>query len=353
MTGFIKLIVFLTALGPGDLVGPDTHTGIGVLQQVCQQLKAGEGNAALMSPEELQSFAGLCASYEVTLNLFESAPVLGMTLEMVRDLMSAVDERPPADYLVADVVDTSCTTGDVRGLSEQLIDELECLRPGTLERIDSIPGVKYDAQAGTVFPYLQAPAVAALAEATSRLGKAPLEINSALRTLPQQFIIYSWYRKRRCRIPLASRPGRSHHEHGMALDIRGPRRWLRTLRQLGWRWAGRRDPVHFSFGGEAVDMRELSVLAFQRLWNRNHPDDRVPETGEWSEETAERLAKSPARGFSVGAQCSWSKAKKAGFAFRWLEDFGTLFHDDEADTDTDAAAPQGPGIGELPETTKI
>jgi hypothetical protein len=45
------------------------------------------------------------------------------------------------------------------------------------------------------------------------------------------------------------------------------------------------------------------VKAFQRLWNRNNPGDRIAEDGVWGNATASRMDRSPAGGFPVGPQC--------------------------------------------------
>jgi MYXO-CTERM domain-containing protein len=43
------------------------------------------------------------------------------------------------------------------------------------------------------------------------------------------------------------------------------------------------------------------VTAFQRLWNRNHPEDVIPEDGVYGTETEKRVARSPVGGFARGA----------------------------------------------------
>jgi hypothetical protein len=45
----------------------------------------------------------------------------------------------------------------------------------------------------------------------------------------------------------------------------------------------------------------LSVLAFQRLWNRNNPKDRLAEDGAYGPQTEARLARAPSAGFAIGA----------------------------------------------------
>ena len=62
--------------------------------------------------------------------------------------------------------------------------------------------------------------------------------------------------------------------------------------------------MHFDFaGGGTVDLSTLSVQAFQRLWNRNNPNDRITEDGSYGPATAQRLRNSPAGGFPQGSSC--------------------------------------------------
>jgi hypothetical protein len=132
-----------------------------------------------------------------------------------------------------------------------------------------------------------------------------MSINSGLRTLPQQYLLYRWYQTGRCGIGLAAQPGRSNHESGIAVDINDNAGWRATMASKSYRWLGASDPVHFDYdGGGAVDLRGLSVKAFQRLWNRNHANDKIAEDGDYGPETAARLAQSPVGGFAIGAQCT-------------------------------------------------
>jgi hypothetical protein len=155
-----------------------------------------------------------------------------------------------------------------------------------------------------VFPYLQAPAADALAAAQRARG-ATMGINSALRTLPQQFLLYRWYQQKRCGIRLAAPPGKSNHESAVALDIGDYGAWRPAMQAKGFRWLGASDPVHFDYVGEGrVDLGGLSVLAFQKLWNRNHPEDPIAEDSAYGDDTEKRLALAPVGGFAKGADCS-------------------------------------------------
>ncbi len=210
---------------------------------------------------------------------------------------SALTDADPVSLAVTE----SCTTASVKGLSTQLVDEIQCLRPGTMKRIDGAAGLDLGS---AVFPWLQAPAADAVIAAQKDRG-VPLAINSALRTLPQQYLLYRWYQAGRCGIGLAARPGRSNHESGLAVDVEDDAAWRQVMAAHDMKWLGASDPVHFDYVGEGrADLEGLSVLAFQRLWNRNHPEDRIAEDSAYGDETEERLARGPVGGFAKGADCS-------------------------------------------------
>jgi hypothetical protein len=199
---------------------------------------------------------------------------------------------------VDEAMRTRCSTASVRGLSLQLVAELNAMRPGRMERIDDIPNASLGS---AVIPFLQAPAARALRRAAARRSGSTLTINSALRTLPQQFLLYQWYATGRCGIGLAARPGRSNHETGTALDIDSYSSWRSAMQSESYRWLGSSDPVHFDFtGGGTENLSSLSVLAFQRLWNRNNPGDRIAEDGAYGPATESRLRRAPANGFAIG-----------------------------------------------------
>lgn len=210
---------------------------------------------------------------------------------------------------VAIAVNQSCSTTAVKGLATQLVEEIQCLRPATFARIDKTAGLTLGA---AVFPFLQTNAASALVAAQKARG-VTMSINSGLRTLPQQFLLYRWYQTGRCGIGLAARPGTSNHESAVAIDINDNAGWRTALQGKNFRWLGASDPVHYDFiGGGTVDLRGLSVRAFQRLWNRNNPTDKIAEDGSYGPATEQRLSKSPVGGFTKGADCSKPMNADAG-----------------------------------------
>lgn len=219
------------------------------------------------------------------------------TLGASRAALTATD---PVSAAVAQ----SCATNAVAALSTQLVEEIQCLRPGTLKRIDGIAGLSLGS---SVFPYLQTPAAEAVIAAQKARG-ATMSVNSALRSLAQQYLLYRWYKTGRCGIGLAASPGKSNHESALAVDIGDNASWRTTMATKEMRWLGSSDPVHFDYvGAGRVELRGLSVLAFQRLWNRNHPEDKIAEDSDYGASTEERLAKSPVGGFAKGADCTQTK----------------------------------------------
>ena len=206
----------------------------------------------------------------------------------------------PSDS-VATAVAQSCTTTAVKGLATQLVDEIQCLRPATFARIDNAPGL---ALGSAVFPFLQTNAAKNLIAVQKARGTT-MTINSALRTLPQQYLLYRWYQTGRCGIGLAASPGTSNHEGAIAVDVDDNAGWLSAMTGNGFRWLGASDPVHYDFtGGATVDLHGLSVEAFQRLWNRNNPTDKIAEDGSYGPSTETRLAQAPSGGFAKGATCA-------------------------------------------------
>lgn len=217
--------------------------------------------------------------------------------EPIGTIESALEAADP----VSAAVTQSCTTASVKGLATQLMDEIQCMKPGAMKRIDGVAGLSLG---DAVFPYLQAPAADALVAAQRARG-VTMTINSGLRTLPQQYLLYRWYQARRCGIGLAAKPGTSNHESAIAVDIDDNAGWRPAMTENGFRWLGASDPVHFDYvGGGTIDMKGLSILAFQQLWNRNNPDDAIAEDGEYGPATEARVAKSPVGGFPIGADCS-------------------------------------------------
>ena len=152
-------------------------------------------------------------------------------------------------------------------------------------------------------------------------NSARVQVNSGYRTVAQQYLLYRWFKEGRCGITAAALPGRSNHESGRAVDIQNWSSRVTTMRNHGWAHTVPGDPVHFDNLG-SPDNRGKDVTAFQRLWNRNHPSDKISVDGDYGPQTAARLKKAPAAGFAKGATwapciaCSRSSASTARISSR-------------------------------------
>jgi hypothetical protein len=202
---------------------------------------------------------------------------------------------------VSEALSAGCSTSSVNDLSRQIIAEARCVDASAFA---PVPARKNLVRGSQVFLFLEAPARDQLIRVLDAHPKQTLTVNSALRTIAQQYLLFRWAATKRCGIEVAAVPGESNHEGGLALDVREPGTWRPILEKEGFKWLGPSDKVHFDFRGPgSVDHTGLDVLAFQRLWNRNHADDKIAETGHFTQETEARLNKAPTAGFPVGPTC--------------------------------------------------
>jgi uncharacterized protein (TIGR03382 family) len=204
-----------------------------------------------------------------------------------------------ADSTVGDYVNTGCSTAVVLGLSQQISDEVACMKPNALAKFSAGAGIKFSGSA--VLPYLAPGARDDLKKVAA--GGGTMQLTSAFRTVAQQYLLYRWYQEGRCGITAAATPGRSNHETGRAVDLGNYDSYISRMSAHGWSHDVAGDPVHFDHLASA-DIRGTDVLAFQLLWNRNHPGDKISEDGVYGPQTGARIAKSPTGGFAKGAICS-------------------------------------------------
>ncbi len=198
---------------------------------------------------------------------------------------------------VSSYIGASCSTSVVLGLSKQIADEVGCANPTGLVKFAATGNLKITSNA--VLPYLSAKGKTAIqAVAQSRV----VQINSAFRTVAQQYLLYQWYLAGRCGITAAARPGTSNHESGRAVDLANYSSLVSAMSAKGWSHSVPGDPVHFDHLG-SPDIRGRDVLAFQTLWNRNHPEDKIAADGDYGPATEARLRKAPAEGFPQGPTC--------------------------------------------------
>ena len=181
------------------------------------------------------------------------------------------------------------STAVVNGLSQQLIYQLQLMMPDAFVSFDDLNVDLLDA----AFPYVQTPAKQALQKAIQDRGQT-MQVNSAYRTIAQQMLLYN--DRFNNPNPVAP-PGASNHQTGLAIDIEDATGWEVYLMRYGWNPLPG-DPPHFDYqGGGTIDLRSQSILAFQQLWNQNHPDQGITEDGGFGPQTEDALNRSPATGF--------------------------------------------------------
>jgi hypothetical protein len=241
-----------------------------------------------------RTFARLCcASSTLSLALVGCAETSPHGDEQVGKARSTIT--------VGESVDTSCSTSTVKGLSDQIIARANCIEPGAFSEVPAQPNVTF---LDGVYNFLEEPARDAFVAAVTAHAETPLTVNSMLRTLPQQLLLFRWYQQEKCGISLAASPGSSNHETGLAMDVNQYNTWRPWFEAEGFAWLGGNDPVHFDYAGpDAVDHKGLDVIAFQLLWNENHPDDAIDADGVYGPQTEARLLASPAEGFARPVTC--------------------------------------------------
>jgi hypothetical protein len=215
---------------------------------------------------------------------------------------------PPQHFAtVQEAVAGSCSTVSIEGLSKQIIEQARCLNPKAVVPLPSRPNL---VTGPNVFPYLQQEARDRLVHVLDTHKNATMKINSALRTVAQQYLVWRWSASKTCGVELATRPGESNHELGLALDIADHASWRPALEAEQFHWLGATDRVHFDYKTPDATPRKMTdVLAFQKLWNKNHPTDPVNEDGIYSPAVEQRLKKAPPDGFANGPNCGKAAAR--------------------------------------------
>jgi MYXO-CTERM domain-containing protein len=217
-------------------------------------------------------------------------------------MAGCVDEGPDLSVTasaatVSDYAYSGCSTSVVLGLSRQIADEVGCEHPGGLVPFSETGGLVFTSS--SVLPYLEADAKTHLVQVAASHS---VQVNSAFRTIAQQYLLVRWHAEGRCGITATASVGNSNHESGRAVDLANYSSLVGTMSAHGWAHDVPGDPVHFDHLA-SDDIRGEDVLAFQTLWNRNHPGDRIAEDGDYGPQTEARLKQSPATGFAIGASC--------------------------------------------------
>jgi hypothetical protein len=200
---------------------------------------------------------------------------------------------------IEDVAESTCDTPPelVNGLSRQLVDAINCLRPGTLADIPDgdVHMLRADRPA-----YVDARALEPLLDAAAE-GDRPMVLKWAYRDVALQQLFWRQEQLQGCAV--AAPPGLSNHQNGLAVDVTDADAiayWGPHLRRHGWDNRLPNDTVHFDYQrADDVGLGTLSLYAFQALWNANHPDERLPLTGELDAATDAALTDAPIEGFDL------------------------------------------------------
>jgi hypothetical protein len=243
-----------------------------------------------------RAFTGLL-DVIATSRLHSVAVVLGVAATGCVEQEPAVSELS-SESTVSDYVYNGCSTAVVIGLSKQIAEQANCQHPGNFVSFGATNGITFSSNA--VLPYLS---TSARDDLQAVAASHPIQINSALRTLAQQYLLYRWYVGGRCGVTVAAPVGHSNHEGGRAVDLADWSTRVTTMGNNGWSHDVPGDPVHFDHLG-SIDHRGEDVYAFQTLWNANNPNDQIPEDGSYGAQTEARLKMSPATGFDIGPSCS-------------------------------------------------
>jgi len=193
----------------------------------------------------------------------------------------------------------------IDGLGRQLVEEVICMDDTYLEFYEPCE------EPGCIWAHGPQP-LAIRPEVVSALNDAALSVDDYIsitagyRDVAMQY--YSRWYKENCRSGFAAAiPGSSNHQGGRAIDVRYYAFWNDILLDFGFEHPIPGDEPHYELVGdeqfreESAALQSLSVLAFQRLWNRNYPDDLIDEDGVYGATTKTALGNSPVEGFPEGA----------------------------------------------------
>ena len=193
----------------------------------------------------------------------------------------------------------------IDGLGHQLVEEVICMDDTYLQFYEPCeePGC---IRADGPQPLAIRPEVIEALNAAALSLDDYISISAGYRDVAMQY--YSRWYKENCRSSFAAAvPGSSNHQGGRAIDVSFPSFWNDTLLEHGFEHPIPNDTPHYELVGDAqfreesAALQSLSVLAFQRLWNRNYPEDLLDEDGVYGATTKTALGNSPVEGFPAGA----------------------------------------------------
>jgi hypothetical protein len=181
----------------------------------------------------------------------------------------------------------------VDGLSRQLVDAINCLRPDTLAEIPLGGDIRMLREGRPNF--IDARGLDALLNAAAEAGGG-MVVRWAYRDVALQHLFWLQDVYQGCAV--AAPAGLSNHQNGLAVDLNDYQEWEPVMRRWGWENNLPNDRVHFDYQlvGD-IGLGSLSIYAFQALWNANFPNRALPLTGELDGATDAALADAPIEGF--------------------------------------------------------
>jgi len=197
------------------------------------------------------------------------------------------------------IAKANCNTAVISGLSHQIVNMTDRLVPGVFKDLRGLKRVSLG-EAARAVPFLQTPAANSLQAAVLAHG-GDMGVNSVLRTLPQQVMLYQWWNhghNSKCGISDAATPGKSAHEGGLAIDLSNPDFWATAMEAHHFVRLGPADPPHFTYEGPGTkEIRKITVQAFQKLWNQHNPNHKIDEDGLYGPQTLNAVLNSPDNGW--------------------------------------------------------
>ena len=163
--------------------------------------------------------------------LFASVALAGLATACVEPAAPNLSQTTQASE-VDDYLTSTCSTSVVLVLSQQIADEMACLIPGELATFAEEDNIVFGGAA--VLPYLSPQGIADLQAAAASNPDTDLIINSAFRSVVQQYLLRAWFDLGRCNITAAAQPGSSNHESGRAIDVDNWPTWIDALEANGW-----------------------------------------------------------------------------------------------------------------------
>jgi hypothetical protein len=215
-----------------------------------------------------------------------------ITFTIISSVLGVRDSSCTIGKIIAD--GTPCETSAVFGLTKQIAEELNQMGISFVS-INSESGVNCTQGCSG---FIQQAPLDSLSNISRKVGRV-IKLSSAWRSTAQQYLLYQWKNQSKCgQTNIVFTPGTSNHEGGIAIDVPDYKLWEKVLTENGWSYPMPDiDKVHFEYGAGTQEFARKNLLAFQRLWNRNNPNQIISEDGVFGPETAAAFEKSPCDGW--------------------------------------------------------